>query len=154
LPVEEKFGGLVGKVSDKLYWLKRGQIYEIEGNTIFTFGGAASTDKKWRLARDERLKTKSWWPQEVPTRDELDFAHDNLKRVGYKVDYQYEAKNHLVHGVDESDLVGSLLLLNILLHNFKWSTTDTTCKVRPVPKTCFSPISLFNIRHISSDKSA
>lgn len=58
-----------------------GQFLEIEGKTIFTFGGATSID------RDYRIEGRSWWPQELPTYDELDEGIANLKRYGNKVDY-------------------------------------------------------------------
>ena len=59
----------------------RGQIFEIEGKTIFTFGGATSID------RDYRIEGKEWWAQELPAYEELDEGFANLKRYGNKVDY-------------------------------------------------------------------
>lgn len=59
----------------------RGQVFEIEGKTIFTFGGATSID------RDYRVEGESWWKQELPTYEELDEGIANLKRYGNKVDY-------------------------------------------------------------------
>ncbi len=44
-PLEEWHGGLVRHiVRDKVILLERGQIFNIEGHTFFTFGGAASHD--------------------------------------------------------------------------------------------------------------
>ena len=59
----------------------RGQVFEIEGKTIFTFGGATSID------RDFRREGRSWWAQELPTYEELDVGIATLKRYGNKVDY-------------------------------------------------------------------
>ena len=44
-PVEEWHGGKVRHiVRDKVILLERGQVFEIEGKTFFTFGGASSHD--------------------------------------------------------------------------------------------------------------
>ena len=44
----EMFGSVVGKVSQKIYHLKRGNVYTIEDKKIFTMGGAESIDKQRR----------------------------------------------------------------------------------------------------------
>lgn len=80
-PVEEWNGGKVHKISDSIYHLMRGQIYEINGKKIFTFGGAESTDKAFRVPY------VSWWPQEIPNYQECVNALSNLENCGYKVDY-------------------------------------------------------------------
>jgi len=80
-PVEIWNGGKVHKIKPNIIHLMRGQVFEIEGKTIFTFGGATSID------RDYRIEGRSWWPQELPTYDELDEGIANLKRYGNKVDY-------------------------------------------------------------------
>lgn len=80
-PVEMWNGGKVHKIKPDIIHLMRGQVFEIEGKTIFTFGGATSID------RDYRIKGESWWLQELPTYEELDEGIANLRRYGYKVDY-------------------------------------------------------------------
>ena len=80
-PVEKWNGGNVHFIKPDIIHLMRGQVYEIEGKTFFTFGGASSTDKY------SRKQGISWWPQEVPTLDELDEAIDNLRRYRKNVDY-------------------------------------------------------------------
>lgn len=80
-PVEEWHGGKVHKIKPNIIHLMRGQVFEIDGKTIFTFGGATSIDK---FMRREGL---SWWKQELPTYEELDEGIANLKRYGNKVDY-------------------------------------------------------------------
>lgn len=74
-------GGKVHRIKPNIIHLMRGQVFEIEGKTIFTFGGATSID------RDYRIEGISWWPQELPTYEELDEGIANLKRYGNKVDY-------------------------------------------------------------------
>lgn len=80
-PVEIWNGGKVHKIRPDIIHLMRGQIFEIEGKTIFTFGGATSIDKAFRR------EGFSWWPQELPTFEELDEGLANLKRYNYTVDY-------------------------------------------------------------------
>lgn len=65
----------------KVIHLMRGQIYEIEGKRIFTFGGAYSIDKAFRTPG------RSWWPQEMPNEEEKEEAIKNLEAVDWSVDY-------------------------------------------------------------------
>ena len=85
--VEEWCGGKVHIIrrdkegKPKIIHLMRGQVFEIEGKKIFTFGGAYSIDKYIREPH------KSWWPQEMPSDDEMKEAIKNLERHDNKVDY-------------------------------------------------------------------
>jgi hypothetical protein len=81
LPREEKFGGIVGKVNDSIYHLRRGEIYVIDNNKIFTFGGAYSIDKP------NRIQGISWWPEEMPSYAETSYALEKLYEHQYSVDY-------------------------------------------------------------------
>jgi len=80
-PVELWNGGRVHKIRENLIHLMRGEIYEIEGKRIFTFGGGYSVDKPYRT------EGVSWWPEEMPSEEEYTNAEENLKRANYKVDY-------------------------------------------------------------------
>lgn len=80
-PEIEMFGGKVGKVSDKIFHLKRGEVYTINGQKIFTMGGGKSTDKK------HRVEGKSWWAAEVPDWEEVQNGWTNLEKHNFKVDY-------------------------------------------------------------------
>ncbi|MDE6690388.1 MAG: metallophosphoesterase [Clostridia bacterium] len=80
-PVETWKGGKIHRIKPDIIHLMRGQVFEISGKTIFTFGGATSIDKEYRK------EGQSWWPQELPTYEELDEGLANLKRYGNKVDY-------------------------------------------------------------------
>ena len=73
--------GKAHKISNSIYHLMRGQVYEIEGKRIFTFGGASSHDKKYRT------KDKNWWEEELPSDYELEMANLNLESSGWTVDY-------------------------------------------------------------------
>ena len=59
----------------------RGEVYCIEGNTIFVMGGGYSIDKY------RRTEGVSWWPQEMPSDEEYHNALVNLGKVGNNVDY-------------------------------------------------------------------
>ncbi len=75
------FGNYVTKINNSLYHLKRGELYNIEGNLIFTFGGATSIDR-W-----QRTEGVSWWSQEMPTYQEMEHGLQTLDSVGWQVDY-------------------------------------------------------------------
>ena len=81
--VSEMFGGKVQihPHAENVIHLMRGEIYEIEGKSFFTFGGAASVDKAYRT------EGYSWWSAEEPSFEEIDRALNNLDKVGNKVDY-------------------------------------------------------------------
>ena len=81
LPTEQMFGGTVGKVAENIFHLRRGEIYEIEGKKILTFGGATSIDKVYRQ------EGVSWWPEEVPNYAEMSHCLDSMEKHNYRVDY-------------------------------------------------------------------
>ena len=81
LPLEERYGGQVGKARDHIYWLRRGEVYIIEGKTFFCFGGALSIDRHYREPFE------SWWPQEEPSSADMANAINNLNKIDYKPDY-------------------------------------------------------------------
>lgn len=88
------FGGTVGKYSDSVYHLRRGEIYAIEEKTFFCMGGAQSIDIKTHTTilpngkkMAGRLEGYNWWRQEVPSHAEMDRGIENLERHGNSVDY-------------------------------------------------------------------
>lgn len=81
MPVDEWHGGKIHKVTDSIFHLMRGQVFEIGGKTFFTLGGAESSDKLYRKA------DVSWWARELPSIEEYNEAFKNLAEHGYKVDY-------------------------------------------------------------------
>lgn len=74
-------GGKVHKISNNIYHLMRGQVFIIEGKKIFTFGGANSIDKAFRI------KGVSWWEEELPNEKELKEGIENLDKNNWEVDY-------------------------------------------------------------------
>ena len=101
-PIEQWCGGKIHKIRDSVFHLMRGEIYDIDGKKIFTFGGASSHDiKDGILNLDEhekiykyrkrgayfRIRDFSWWELELPTKEEMQNGIENLKRIEYNVDY-------------------------------------------------------------------
>ena len=81
LPEEEWHGGRVHRVSESVLHLMRGQIFEIDGRSFFTMGGATSHDRQFRK------EGRSWWPEELPSEEELARADAALDGCGRRVDY-------------------------------------------------------------------
>ena len=44
-------------------------------------GGAASNDRQYRK------EGRSWWPEEMPSEEEMDHCRASLNRVGWRADY-------------------------------------------------------------------
>jgi hypothetical protein len=80
-PVEVWCGGKVHKLRHNLIHLMRGEVYSIEGNSIFVMGGGYSIDKYLRT------EGESWWPQEMPSEEEYKNAVVNLEKVNNQVDF-------------------------------------------------------------------
>ncbi len=74
-------GGMVHRISGNLLHLMRGQIFDIDGTTFFTFGGGESIDK------DMRVEQNRWWREEEPTPDEMAQGAERLDEAGCQVDY-------------------------------------------------------------------
>lgn len=101
-------GGKTHKISDSIYHLMRGQVFEIEGLTFFTFGGANSTDKS------HRIENVSWWKDEEPNMFEVFEAKENLIRYDNSVDYV------LTHAIDQI----TLSIPPLSMYGFKPHKTD------------------------------
>lgn len=74
-------GGKVHRIKGNLLHLMRGQVFTIDGNRYFTFGGGESTDKDMRVAQG------FWWREEEPTPVEMADGARALDEVGCRVDY-------------------------------------------------------------------
>jgi len=104
-PVEEWHGGKIQKIRTSVIHLMRGQVYELEGKKIFTFGGASShdidggilelgdpdfmkkkkeLDKGWKPYRINHL---SWWKEELPSAEEMEEGRKNLQIHNNEVDF-------------------------------------------------------------------
>lgn len=97
-PIVEFHGGLAHKISDKVYHLIRGEVFEFDGQKFFCFGGASSHDK------ESRIENISWWSEELPNDDEMANGLENLKKVNFSVDYII---SHCCPTSIQKELVGS-----------------------------------------------
>lgn len=94
-PLVKIYGGLAYQIRKNIYYLKRGEIYSIDGFTFFAFGGAMSHDKnpvikeyyggKRRIGG--RTEGIDWWPEEIPSEDDYNNACRNLDKVGWRVNH-------------------------------------------------------------------
>ena len=80
-PVEKWCGGSVHRIRKNIVHLMRGEIFDIQGHTFFVFGGASSIDRKMRRPG------LSWWPEEIPNKEEEENAIHNLAARGAEVEY-------------------------------------------------------------------
>lgn len=104
-PVKEWKGGIVKEIRPSVLMLMRGEMYDLDGVTIYTFGGAQSdditdglldgTDPDWlrqalQLEREGkylyRIKGISWWEEELPSEEEMQHGLDVLTQHGWKAD--------------------------------------------------------------------
>lgn len=103
-PIEKWNGGNIRRIGEKIIHLERGQIFEIQGKKIFTFGGASShdieggilnrNDDNFRLKATHLRKRKinfrvlneSWWERELPNEKEMQEGLENLARYNNEVD--------------------------------------------------------------------
>ena len=99
-------GGKVNFIRDSVIHLKRGQVFNINGLSFFTFGGARSHDikdgildrkdpnfkEKYKMLMANpsalfRINHESWWKEELPSIDECKEGLRNLELHNNKVDY-------------------------------------------------------------------
>ena len=78
---DSEWGAPVQQIARNVYHLKRGAVYTIYGKTFFAFGGASSHDK-WC-----RKEGRDWWPEEIPSDAECEYALESLTKTGNKVDF-------------------------------------------------------------------
>lgn len=79
-PVEEWNGGKIHRIRPNVIHLMRGQVFDIDGLSIFTMGGGLSIDQQFRVPG------RSWWPEEMPSDEEYAEARANLQKHGNQVD--------------------------------------------------------------------
>ena len=79
-PVTQWNGGRVQCIRPNVIHLMRGEVYDLDGQRIFVFGGGYSMDKAYREPG------VSWWPQEMPSAEEYQNGEVNLDACGRKVD--------------------------------------------------------------------
>jgi len=87
-PECEMFGGTVQYYESterfgtgRVYFAKRGEVYNINGKSFWAFGGALSCDKGLRTVGVD------FWDGEQPTWNEFEYGMTQLDKVDWKVDY-------------------------------------------------------------------
>lgn len=80
LKIKKWNGGKVHQIAPNIFHLLRGQVFTLEGQTVFTFGGGESPDI------EIRFEMNTWSDKEIPTREELLEGVENLQKLGGKVD--------------------------------------------------------------------
>lgn len=102
MPVSEWNGGNVHFIRPHIIHLMRGQVFEIDGVSLFTFGGASSHDiqdgilekdnpriKEWNKNPFKmfRVNHESWWKEELPSEEEMSEGIQNLEKYNNKIDF-------------------------------------------------------------------
>ena len=104
-PEKEWHGGKVHELRPHVLHLMRGQVFEIDGNKFFTFGGAGSHDITGEILEVDdpnfmkkkkeldstcelyRINHLTWWEQELASEEEMEEGHRNLRKNNYTIDY-------------------------------------------------------------------
>lgn len=83
LPVFTLYGGPVWQDPryPQVVYAQSGNVYTINGKTFFCFNGGLSFDKEYREER------KTWWPQELPTDEQMNHGLDALAAANNAIDY-------------------------------------------------------------------
>lgn len=102
-------GGKAHKIRDNVFHLLRGYVFNLQGKKFFAFGGASSHDiqdgildpkdyhcmldcvkdynRRTKYGQMLRIKSLSWWPNELPTSAEMKRGIRELSKVNFEVDY-------------------------------------------------------------------
>lgn len=108
-PVVEFHGGQAHQIRENVFHLMRGYVFELCGKKFFAFGGASSHDiddgildeddfddyqafrstiNRWyNSGKMFRINHISWWKQELPTEEEMQFGLKTLEENENKVDF-------------------------------------------------------------------
>lgn len=81
LPEVGMLGASVFKVARNVFYLKRGQVYSIEGKSFLVLGGAVCDDKALRTPHED------WWEQEEWTEGEKSACLSRILAAGGHFDY-------------------------------------------------------------------
>lgn len=76
-PIEEWNGGRVRRICGNLVMLMRGEIYTIDGERVFAFGGGETLERETSTTPEGKL----------PSREEIENSISNLSKYNNAVDY-------------------------------------------------------------------
>ena len=109
----ELYQGKAYQIERNIYCLKRGEIYSIEGKTVFALGGGLPPYE------DEPTHT----PPSMPTDDELKYAVDNIQGRKRRVDLiiTHEAPASVKRMIDRNATVNDLnIFLDTVMKNTRY----------------------------------
>lgn len=108
-PIVEFHGGKAHRIRDNIFHLLRGYVFDLCEKKFFAFGGASSHDmddgildendfnnyktfqntvNRWyKAGKRFRVNHISWWKQELPTEEEMQFGLKMLNEHDNKVDF-------------------------------------------------------------------
>lgn len=110
--------------SEKVFIIPNGSIISLADKKAFVMGGGLSIDKHLRT---EGL---SWWPQEMPSEKEYEFALSMLHKHNYEVDYVFthtcsvEIKYELLMELNYDNILGEEELNEFLSYVHKHTTYE------------------------------
>jgi len=119
-PTVDFCSGKATKIADNIYHLQRGEIYNIDGKFIFTFGGGVSSDLQ------QIMDSSKWYERELPTEAEMQKAVSKLKGFNCEVDYiiTHETastyKHKIWHNCKTSEINDFLEYLSTQISYDKW----------------------------------
>lgn len=106
--------GTARRIADNIYCLNRGELYSVEGKTLFALGGGLDPHAGQDDVPD---------PLALPSDDELEYAVANIQEQGRKVDLilTHEAPASVKRLIDRSATVNDLnIFLDTVLHNTRY----------------------------------
>ena len=106
------YRGKAYKLAHNIYCLKRGEVYLIDGKTVFALGGGA----------DPHEEAASESPS-MPTDEELKYAVDSIQKLRRRVDLivTHEAPASVKKLIDRSAAINDLnIFLDTVMHNTQY----------------------------------
>ena len=102
-------GGRAHKIRPHIFHLMRGYMFTFDGKKFWCFGGASSHDisdgildaddfetpqafyaaikQGYKYNKQFRINHISWWEQELPSQEEMDFGMKTLEENGFETDF-------------------------------------------------------------------
>lgn len=148
-PRKEWHGGYVREIRPSVLMLENGYVFDIDGCSCFTFGGARShdinggilnpadfpTEQKFKreykhradIGRMFRVLGVSWWEQEMPSADEMERGRENIRsfmkdhdHIDFIFTHDAPASDKIYLGFDADELNKYLESLRDEMTYHKW----------------------------------
>lgn len=114
-PTEEYKGGKARQICGNLYMLESGELFSIDGQSIFVFGGGQAGDI------EARMENNTWWSAELPDEKMLEEGRKRLYEAGNMADYifTHEPPASLAEFLERGNAVIPMCRLNIFFDRMK-----------------------------------